>query len=80
MSEPTKTQRELLFQRAKAISPALGDIFQNPEVITMEDLNREIERARAEKRREGQRFEKYIWTLGHMLCFPEMPLNLEEGE
>jgi len=59
------------FNTARALSPTLGDMFQNPMELEIEHIQKEIDETRRLKNQEHDRYEAYIWKLGDLLCFPE---------
>lgn len=59
------------FNTARALSPHLGDLFQNPMELTTEMIQKEIDETRRLQKQEQERYETYIWKLGELLCFPE---------
>lgn len=72
----TDERRKELFEQARALSPELGDLFQNPMDLTEDDILAEIDRYYRKKNEEHRRWETYKWTLGEMLCFPEQAKGL----
>ena len=59
------------FGVARAVSPLLGDLFQNHMELTTEIIQKEIDETRSLKKIETDRYDTYIWKLGELLCFPE---------
>jgi len=59
------------FSTACGLSHTLGGLFQNPMELTPEMIQKEIDQTRHLKKQEQDRYERYIWKLGDLLCFPE---------
>jgi len=59
------------FGTGRALSPLLGDAFQNPMDLTTKDIQREIDATRKLLDEQKKLYTAYIWKLGDLLCFPE---------
>lgn len=64
-------QRVSLFSAGQAVHPELGLLFRSPDDVTPEMLQEEIDLVYKLKNEAHERFERYKWHLGDLLCFPE---------
>lgn len=71
MSRITEEQRQRLYEQAQDLDPRLGDLFKDGCVLTMDDINAEIQSYYRTKDEETKRWQAYHGNLGMLLCFPE---------